>query len=152
MEGVNFLERELSYKLVGCFYDVRNLYGSGLREKFFDEALDEILMKAGLPFVNKPRILLYSKITGKIISYRIPDKLVADKIIVEIKAKPFTSPQDAMQAKEYLSITSYEILYLINFGEPYFKPIRLIKTNDRKPFLNFSNSHPSNLSHNPSNP
>lgn len=135
MEGSFFLEKELSYKLVGYFYDIRNLYGNGLRENFFDRALSEVLTVGKIPFVDKPRVPLYSRTTGQIISYRVPDKLIADKIIVEIKAKPFTSRQDINQANEYLRITPYEILYLVNFGEPQFRPVRIIQTNDRKPFL-----------------
>ena len=135
MEEKMFLEKDLSYKLMGCFYKVRNTYGSGLREKFYDQVLGEILSLEGLQFVEKPRVPLYSVQTGKVISFSIPDKLVADKIIIELKAKPFMSRDDIGQATEYLRITPYEILYLVNFGEQNFKPRRIICTNDRKSFL-----------------
>ena len=134
-EGKVFLEKELSYKLVGCFYAVRNLYGSGHRELFYDRVLSETLALEKIPFIDKPRIPLYSMQTGKIISHIIPDKLVAGKIIVEIKAKPVASRDDYAQVREYLKITPYEILYLVNFGQTVFQPARNIYTNDRKPFL-----------------
>ncbi|MFA4830867.1 MAG: GxxExxY protein [Patescibacteria group bacterium] len=137
MEG-NFLEKDLSYKLMGCFFKIRNLYGGGMREKFYDEVSDEIMREAKLVFINKPRIELFSFTTGRLISYFVPDKLVEDKIIVEYKAKPFLAKEDIGQANEYLKITKYEILYLVNFGEKNFEPRRLIQTNDRKPFLNLS--------------
>ncbi len=140
MEGKIFLEKDLSYKVVGCFYTVRNLYGSGLREEFYDKALGEVLVAGQLTFVDKPSVPLYSKTTGKIITHRVPDKLVADKIIVEVKAKPFVYRSDIKQINEYLAITPYEILYLVNFGEAQFKPVRIIQTNDRKPFLRFTKS------------
>ena len=135
MGGINFLEEELSYKLVGCFYKIRNLYGSGHREKFYDAVLGEILESEKILFVNKPKIKLYSLQSGKVISYIVPDKLVENKIVVELKAKPFITQDDVAQVREYLHITRYEILYLINFGEQEFKPRRFIYTNDRKPFL-----------------
>lgn len=134
MEG-KILEKDLCYKLVGCLYKVRNLYGSGHRENFYDKILNEVLLAENLAFVDKPRIPLFSLQTGKIVSYIIPDKLIADKIILEIKAKPFSTTQDIAQVREYLRITPYEILYLVNFGEQNFNPIRSIYTNDRKPFL-----------------
>ena len=135
MEGITILEKELSYKLVGCLYRVRNLYGSGHRENFYDKVLDEVLVSEQIQFANKPRIPLYSIQTGKIISYIIPDKLIADKIILELKAKPFLTSEDKAQVREYLRITHYQILYIVNFGERDFDPIRNIYTNDRKPFL-----------------
>lgn len=136
MEGDKiFLEKDLSYKLVGCFYKVRNLYGVGQREKFYDEMLGEVLELEGLKFIDKPKVPLYSILTGKIVSYRIPDKLVEGKIMVEIKAKPFFTKDDIGQATEYLKITGYQILYLVNFSESNFQPRRFIYTNDRKPFL-----------------
>ena len=109
--------------------------------------LGEILIIEKLSFEEKPRIPLYSMQSGNIVSYAIPDKLVASKIIVEIKAKPFTTQEDIAQVTEYLRIAPYEILYLVNFGERNFNPIRKIYTNDRKPFLpiNFqikNGSHP----------
>ena len=135
MEGKFFLEKELSYRLIGCFYKVRNLYGNGHRELFYDRVLSEILTIEKIPFVEKPKIPLYSMQTGRIISHIIPDKLVAGKIIVELKAKPCVIADDRAQVREYLKITAYEILYLVNFAEAAFQPIRNIYTNDRKPFL-----------------
>lgn len=135
MEGESFLEKELSYTLVGCFYTVRNMYGSGHREKFYDAVLGEELHEKKLLYKDKPRVSLHSIQTGAVISFVIPDKVVANKIIVEIKAKPFLTQEDSAQVREYLRITQYEILYLVNFGEKEFKPLRYIYTNDRKPFL-----------------
>jgi len=130
-----FLEKELSYKLVGCFYKVRNLYGRALREKFYDAMLGEVLVEEGLSFIDKPKVEIYSVQTGKVVTYIVPDKLIEGKIIVELKAKPFTNKNDYAQVREYLVVTHYEIIYLVNFGEENFEPKRFIYTNDRKPFL-----------------
>jgi len=130
-----FLEKDLSYKLVGCFYEVRNKYGRWHRENFYDKVLDEVMEIKGLKFVDKPNIPLYSLDTGKKITIFIPDKLVENKIIIELKAKPYIFEDDARQVLEYLKASKYEIIYLVNFGEITFKPQRLIYTNDRKPFI-----------------
>jgi len=135
MEGKLFLEKNLSYRLMGCFYKVRNLYSGDHREKVYDEMLGEVLKEEGLNFADKPQIPLYSLQTGKKISFIVPDKLVENKIIVELKAKPFCNLDDINQVREYLKITEFEIIYLVNFGEKNFKPRRYIYTNDNKPFL-----------------
>ena len=111
------MEKDLSYRLMGCFYKVRNLYSGDHREKVYDEMLGEVLKEEGLNFADKPQIPLYSLQTGKKISFIVPDKLVENKIIVELKAKPFCNLDDINQVREYLKITEFEIIYLVNFGE-----------------------------------
>lgn len=60
-----FLEKELSYRVMGCFYKVRNLYGGGHRESFYDKILDEVFNEESLNFVDKPQVAIYSLQTGK---------------------------------------------------------------------------------------
>jgi len=135
------LHKELSYELVGCCFKTRNKYGSHHREKVYYQALEEELELANLKYLSKPRIAIYSVNTGKKLTYYEPDILVEDKIIMEIKAKPFTSQDDTMQLIEYLKTSEYEVAYLINFGENNFKPKRFIHTQDNKTFLNKTRTH-----------
>lgn len=130
-----FLEKELSHKLVGCFFAVRNKYGSGHKEILYDRAFKEELENKKFSYITKPKIILYSVSTGKKIGSFIPDYLIEEKILVELKALPFTKPEDFQQLLEYLKISQYEIGYLVNFGEAQFKPKRFIYTNDRKSFV-----------------
>ncbi len=144
-ETNNFLEKDLSYKIMGCFYDVRNKYGSGHRERVYDRVLSEHFELKNIRYISQPRIDIYSLDTGKKIAIYVPDKLVENKIIVEIKAKPVTSKEDQRQVIEYLKASRYEIAYLVNFGEEEFHPKRFIYTNDRKPFLATGKVTPQNL-------
>lgn len=130
-----FLEKDLSYKLMGIFFEIRNKYGSGHHERVYDRVMSEIFNLRGINHVSQPRINIYSVDTGKLITYYQPDKLVENKIIIEIKARPFTSLDNERQTAEYLKNTKYEIIYLVNFGEGNFKPRRYIHTSDRKDFL-----------------
>ncbi|MFH1427293.1 MAG: GxxExxY protein [Patescibacteria group bacterium] len=131
-----FLEKELSEKLMGCFFDIRNRYGPHHREKFYHLVLAELLELRKINYINNPKINKYSLETGKLITCYIPDILAENKIIIELKAKPFLSNDDIRQTIEYLKTTKYEILYIVNFGETNFKPKRYIYTNDRKIFCN----------------
>jgi len=131
-----FLEKNLSEKLIGCFYDIRNKYGKDHRENFYHNILAELLELRKIKYLNKPKINKYSLETGKLITYYIPDILVENKIIVEIKAKPILTYDDIGQTIEYIKTTEFEIIYIVNFGEINFKPKKYIFTNDRKNFIN----------------
>lgn len=121
---------------MGCFYDIRNRYGKDHRENFYHQILLELLELRGIKYKSKPKINKYSMETGRLITYYMPDILVENKIIIELKAKPFLTTDDIRQTIEYLKTTMYEILYIINFGDKNFKPKRYIYTNDRKIFCN----------------
>lgn len=129
------LHKELSYKIVGCCYNVRNRYGMYHREKLYHKGIEEEFTICLIPFFSKIRVPIHSLVTGKIISYIEPDIIVDNKIIIEIKAKPFIAKDDEMQLIEYLKTSYFEVAYLINFGEREFKPRRFIHTKDKKQIL-----------------
>lgn len=129
------LEEELSYKVRGCIYGVANKYGKGLKENIYQNALSEELKIAGLNFQEQKRIEIYSFETGKKLGVYIPDFLVENKIIVELKASSFTTKQDLEQQRSYLRISIYEIGYLVNFCTEKLFIKRNIYTNDKKPFI-----------------
>ncbi|PJB98464.1 MAG: GxxExxY protein, partial [Candidatus Nealsonbacteria bacterium CG_4_9_14_0_8_um_filter_36_17] len=79
------LESELCYKIQGCIFNVANKYGKGLKEQIYQKALAEELTKQGLGFEQHKRINIYSLDTGKHLGVYVPDFLVEDKVIVEIK-------------------------------------------------------------------
>ncbi len=135
MSEDGLLEKELSYKVRGCFYNVANKYGKGLKEIIYQKALEEELEKENLKFESQKRIDIYSLETGKKLGTYVPDILVEDKIIVEIKATSFTRVDDINQQRSYLKASKYEIGYLVNFCTQELEIKRSICTNDRKPFI-----------------
>ncbi len=135
MSEDSLLEKELSYKVRGCFYNVANKYGKGLKEIIYQKALEEELEKENLKFESQKRIDIYSLETGKKFGTYVPDILVEDKIIVEIKATSFTRVDDINQQRSYLKASKYEIGYLVNFCTQELEIKRSICTNDRKPFI-----------------
>ena len=145
------LEAELSYKIRGCFYKVFNQYGPGLKEIVYHKALAEELEKQGAKFVSNPRINIYSQETGKILGTYIPDFIVEDKIIIEIKALNRLTSLEKNQQMSYLRASLYEIAFLVNFGTSKLEINRLILTNDRKPFIRFNiRDNPYKIRVNPS--
>lgn len=131
-----FLEKELGSILMKSFYDIRNKYGRWHNERIYDRALQEYYDKVKLRYVSQPRIGVYSVDSGKTLGVYVPDILIKDKIIIELKARDYVSQNEQGKAIEYLKCSKYEILYLVNFREKNFKPKRYIYTNDRKQFIN----------------
>lgn len=129
------LEKDLCYKIQGCIYNTANKYGKGLKENIYQKALEEEFQSNGISMEGQKRIDIYSFDTGKKLGVYIPDFVIENKVILEIKASIFTTKQELEQQRSYLRISEYEIGYLVNFctDELYIK--RSIFTNDRKPFL-----------------
>ncbi|PIY59277.1 hypothetical protein COY96_02690 [Candidatus Wolfebacteria bacterium CG_4_10_14_0_8_um_filter_37_11] len=125
------LYKELSYKLQGVFYNVRNKYGMYHKEKIYHNALKEEFQNNQISYISEPRIDIFSVTSGKKLGSYVPDFIV-DSIIIELKTSPFTIKDMEMQLIEYLKSSKYELAYLVNFGEKYFKPKRYIHTKDRK--------------------
>ena len=134
------LHPELSYKIQGCIYNVSNKYGKGLKEIIYQKALAEELEKAGLKFEEQKRINIYSIDSGKKLGAYVPDFLIEDKIILELKASDFTTKNNLSQQLSYLKASVYEVGYLVNFCTPRLEIKRSIYTNDRKPFVTKLNS------------
>ena len=98
----HLLEEDLCYKIRGAIYNIANKYGKGLKEQIYQKALAEELTKRGLNFEQQKRINIYSLDTGKHLGVYVPDFLVEDKVIVEIKSSDFTTKRDIEQQRSYL--------------------------------------------------
>ena len=131
----DILEKELSYKIQGCIYNVANKYGRGLKEKIYENALIEELNTAGLKYEIQKRINIYSVDSGKVLGTYVPDIIVENKVIIELKASDYTTKENERQQQSYLKASEYEIAYLVNFRTPRLYIKRSIYTNDRKPFI-----------------
>ena len=125
------LYKDLSYKLQGLFFDIRNDLGSGHKESIYQKALEKELTRDGIKFIKEPSIKIYSKKNEFLGLYR-PDFLVEDKIIVELKAVEHISKQETARVYDYLRNSKYELAYLVNFASSQLFIKRLIFTNDRK--------------------
>ena len=133
--NTELLHKDLSYNVRGAILSVSKKYGKGLKESVYQNALAEefALEKFKLKFVEHPRVSIHSLETNKVLGYYIPDFIVEDKIVIEIKATDFTTNQNFEQQLSYLKASKYEVGFLVNFNTPQLYIKRLIFTNDRKP-------------------
>lgn len=127
-----FPHKELSYKIVGVFFDVANKYGNAHKELIYQNAFEEELKDLQIPFKRESELPVMSLRTSKKLGYYRADFIIDDKIIVEIKALKFIPTKLEQQIFKYLNSTAFEIGYLVNFGATnlYFK--RYILSNINK--------------------
>ena len=111
----DFLYKDLSYRIVGCFYDVYNELGPAHKEQIYHEALKIIFDEKGIKCTSKPRIKIIFR--GKNVGIYEPDFIIEDKIIVEIKSLTKIPKVFEKQLYYYLRGTKYKVGYLVNFGD-----------------------------------
>jgi GxxExxY protein len=110
----NFLYEEESYKIRGACFKVFNVLGGGIKERIIERALTKELKSQGLQLNNQAKIdIIYE---SEKIGIYIPDMIINQKIIVELKSKPFLTKEDEKQFWGYLKCSKYKLGFLINFG------------------------------------
>ncbi len=110
----DFLFENESYKIRGACFAIYNILGGGIKEKIIEKALTKELEDVGLLIETQKRIdILYNE---EKIGVYIPDIVVNQNIIIEIKSKPFITANDEKQFWGYLKGSKYKLGFLINFG------------------------------------
>jgi GxxExxY protein len=91
--------------------------GPGYREDTYQRDLELRLAAAGLAFHPQKLLEVYDSENGAtLIGYYIPDFVVANLVVVEIKALISTDNSHLAQVIGYLGATQCPIGLLINFG------------------------------------
>jgi len=110
--------------VIGCAYRVGNTLGSGFLEKVYENALVVELRNANVPLSQQHAM----KVTycGEIVGEYIADILVADRVIVEIKALQRLEKIHMAQCLNYLRALNLRIGLLINFGAPSVEIKRVV--------------------------
>lgn len=108
------LYKEISYKIVGCFYKVYNTLGPGHKEDIYHKALEIEFKNKDISFISKKRMQISYE--GREIGIYQPDFIIEDKIIVEIKSVLTMPKVFEKQLYYYLKASGYRLGYLINFG------------------------------------
>ena len=111
MEGKH---SEVTGKIIGAFYDVYNSLGYGFLEKVYENALAIELERRGLTVVLQKQIQVFYR--GQVVGDYFADMVVADLIVVEIKAAKNLASQHEAQLLNYLKATPYEVGLLLNLG------------------------------------
>ena len=120
------LEKELVYKIVGAAMEVLNDIGHGLREKTYENALCAEFSLRGINFTQQAVYPVYYK---KIkVDEFIPDLVVENRIIVDLKTVDSIVDEHRGQVINYLKVTGLEVGLLLNFKHPKLEWERLVLT------------------------
>ena len=90
--------------------------GPGFLEAIYEEALCIELTLRAIPFVRQSSVAVHDK--GRIVGDARIDLLVANRLIVELKAIEQIAPIHLAQAMSYLKTTSLPLALLVNFNAP----------------------------------
>lgn len=120
----DFLYEQESYNIRGACFDVYKTFGGAFKEKAVDRALTKALEKRGLKVDNQKRIDICFE--GEKVGAYVPDKIVNNRILLEIKAKSFLTKQDIDQFWKYLRGSEYKLGFLINFSPTKLEIKRIV--------------------------
>ena len=108
------LYEEITETIIGAAQEVHRELGFGFLEAVYGNALYKELQERGLKCECQKPIDVYYK--GTVVGHYVPDMIVEDKIIVELKAVADLRPEHEWQLVNYLSACMKELGLLINFG------------------------------------
>ncbi len=105
----------LSEHIIGCAFQVSNTLGCAFLEKVYENALPHELRKSVLQVKQQKAIKVFYD--DAVVGEYFADLLVADTIIVELKATKDTHEFFAAQCLNYLKATKLPLCLLLNFGK-----------------------------------
>ena len=113
------LYEDLTERIIAAYYEVYNTLGFGSVEQVYQNAMFKELTRQGLFCDCQKRIEVTYK--DELVGYYIPDIIVENKIILELKAWSEVTGEEMAQILNNLKATDMEVGFLMNFGasKPY---------------------------------
>jgi GxxExxY protein len=125
----NYKHQELTEAIIRGFYQVYNELGHGFLESVYEAALCRVLQENGLLIQRQYPLTVWFR--GEQIGDFRADLIVAENVIVELKAVKALEPFHEAQLLNYLRASDLEVGLLLNFGlSPKLK--RLVFANEKK--------------------
>ncbi len=116
--------RPITEQLIGAAYEVHNVLGYGFLEKVYQRAMQVELQARGIKVELEPKLQV--KFKGVVVGDYAADLLVADKIVVELKADAEYQPAHEAQLLNELRGMEMHLGYLINFGRERVEYKRMV--------------------------
>ena len=113
------LHASLTEQIIGCAMEVPRHLGPGLLESIYESALCFELHTAGMVFKQQIGVPLFYK--GMLLSEHRPDLVVAEAVIVEVKAVERLDSIHLAQMLTYLRVTGLHIGLILNFNSAMLK-------------------------------
>jgi GxxExxY protein len=106
--------RDLTKRIIGLAIEVHRTIGPGLLESVYAACLCDELAQAGSPFQRQAAVPVTYKGRTLPLGFRA-DILVADTVVVEVKAVATLLPAHEAQVLTYLRMSHIRIGLLMNF-------------------------------------
>lgn len=111
----DLIYKELCFKVVGFAYEAFNSLGSGLKEKVYANAFEEILKQEKVEY--KRELYYPLEIRDKVIAKKYFDFLIEDRLVVELKAGSLNYKEVCFQLLDYLKSSNLKLGLIIRFTQ-----------------------------------
>ena len=111
----DFLYPEESYIIRGACFSIYKKFRNTQKESIYQRSLLEELKSKGLKVEREKQLPIYH--LGVKVGVYVPDLVINEAIIIELKAKPFLHKEDIRQFWYYLKNSEFRLGFLVNFGE-----------------------------------
>jgi GxxExxY protein len=114
-----------TYGIIGAAMEVHRIIGPGHLEAVYQECLEMEFDLRKISFISQPRLKIFYK--NQILKkFYVPDFIVYNEIVVEIKAEKSLTTIDEAQLINSLIIGRHKIGLLFNFGEASLRYKRFV--------------------------
>ena len=117
---------DLTHQIIGGAMEVHSLLGPGFLESIYRRALIHELRLRQLPIRTELSITIAYK--GEAVGKHRLDMVVADSVVLELKAVSGIADAHLAQAISYLTVSRLELALILNFGEPRLTWKRVVKS------------------------
>ena len=111
---------DLSSSIIGAAIEVHRALGPGLLESAYERCLAREFALRDIPFQQQISLPVHYKGTRLDCGYRL-DFLVAERIVLEVKAVDVLLPIHHAQLLSYLKLGGWKLGLLINFHVPLLR-------------------------------
>ncbi len=125
LSAEHYPHSEMTGRIIKACQTVHGYFGPGLPEAVYHRALGIELGLGGLSHVIEPELSVVYR-EGTPVGRFIPDILVENIVLVEIKALSALTDEHVAQVLTYLKVTNVQVGLLVNFGEKSLAVRRLI--------------------------
>jgi GxxExxY protein len=118
------LHRKLSFDLVGLAQRVHGVLGPGFPESVYQRALIQELLKARIAFESEKPVQVFYE--GALCGEFRCDIVVAEAVVLELKALDRLTDDHLAQALSYLKATGLHLAILLSFGTRSLQTQRVV--------------------------
>ena len=115
---------EITEKIIGSLFKVSYTLGGGFLEKVYENASAIEIAKTGLDV--KQQFSIEVKYDEVIVGQFFADLLIADLVLVELKAVKLLEDVHTAQCLNYLRATNLPVCLLVNFYRPKLEIKRIV--------------------------